>query len=280
MPKLTNRFNLPETIVNAIRNDPYNPGQCDMSVTTLISPARIVELKRRHYKEITEDVSDRIWCLLGQGIHTVLERAEDQAETETRLSISRQEWVISGQFDRYDPVTKTLSDYKVTSCYAVRNGHKQEWEAQLNILATILREHGYVVNKLEIVAILRDWSGSQAQRSQDYPGCPVVVVEVPLWSQEKCEEYIDFRIRTHQAARKKLPDCSPEERWQTADVFALKKEGRKTAVKLYSDKEEADAALVDTGDKHYIEHRKGRCVRCEQYCPVSQFCDHWLESQS
>lgn len=276
--KLTNKFNLPEAIVNAIKNDPYNPGACDMSVTTLISPPRLVELKRRHYKDIKEDVSDRIWSLFGQGIHTVLERAETDATTETRLAIERQGWVISGQLDRYDAVTGLLSDYKCTSVYAVKNGHRQEWEAQLNILATILREHGHTVNKLEVVAILRDWSNGRAN-GKDYPECSVAVIEVPLWSQEKCEEYIDSRIRIHQAAKVKLPTCTPDEKWQTDDVFALKKEGRKTAVKLYETEAEANEALVAAGDKHYIEHRPGRCVRCEGYCPVAEFCDQWQKEK-
>jgi hypothetical protein len=279
MQSLENKHSLPEPIIKAIMNDPYNAGPCDMSVTTLISPARKVELTRRHYKEITVDASEKIWTLFGQAMHHVLERADNESITEARLSIKRQGWEISGQLDRYDPATETLSDYKVTSVYAVKNGHRREWEAQLNILATILREHGYPVERLIIVTILRDWSAGRSN-GKDYPDCPVVTIPVPLWSQEKCEEYIDSRIRIHQAARNKLPVCSPEERWQTADVFALKKEGRKTAVKLYSDKEEADAALVAAGDKHYIEHREGRCVRCEQYCPVAEFCDQWLETQS
>jgi hypothetical protein len=277
MPKLTNNHNLPQTIVDAVMNDPYKP-EGDMTVTTLISPPRQVELKRRHYKAITEDASDKIWCLFGQAMHAVLERAEQSASTETRLSMERQGWVISGQYDQYNAATGLLRDYKVTSVYAVKNGHRKEWEAQLNILATLIREHGYDVNKLEIVTILRDWSNSQAQRNREYPECPVIVIDVPLWSQERCEEYIDERIRIHQAARNKLPLCSPEEKWKTDDVFALKKEGRKTAVKLYSDKEEASEALLQAGDKHYIEHRPGRCVRCEKYCPVAEFCNQYSDS--
>lgn len=270
--QLTNRFNLPESIFNAIKNDPYNPGPCDMSVTTLISPPRQVELKRRHQKEITEDVSDRIWSLFGQGIHTVLERAETNAITEARLSIERQGWVISGQFDQYEPVTGILRDYKVTSCYAVKNGHRKEWEQQSNILACILREHGYTVNGLQIVTILRDWSNSVAQRSQDYPDCPVLTIDVPLWSQEKCEEFVDSRIRIHQAARQTLPECSAEERWATPDIWALMKEGRKTAVNLFDSEKEANAALIAAGDKHYLDHRPGRNIRCGGYCCVAAFC--------
>jgi hypothetical protein len=271
--RLSNKFNLPDQIVNAIKNDPYNPGPCDMSVTTLISPPRQVELKRRHHKEITEDVSDRIWSLFGQGIHTALERAEADATTEARLSIERQGWVISGQLDYFDATTGLLCDYKVTSCYAIKNGHRKEWEAQLNILATLLREHGYKVTGIKIVTILRDWSNSMAQRSRDYPECPVVTIDVPLWSQERCEEFIDERIRIHQAARETLPECSAEERWATPDVWALMKEGRKTAVKLFELEDEAEAACKAAGDKHSLVLRPGKSIRCESYCPAAPFCE-------
>ncbi|PKL46189.1 MAG: hypothetical protein CVV42_17360 [Candidatus Riflebacteria bacterium HGW-Riflebacteria-2] len=277
--RITNKFNLPETIVNAIRHDPYSSGPCDISVTRLISPPRKVALERAHFKELEEDASDRVWSLFGQAMHVVLERAENIADTETRYSIERQGWNISGQFDRFDPISGILTDYKVTSCYSVKNGSRSEWIAQMNILAALLRENGYAVNQLQIVVILRDWSKSMSQRITDYPDQPVVTIDVPVWSQEKCEEYIDERIRLHQAARDKLPECTAEERWQTADVFALMKEGRKTAVRVFSSAAEANTALVDAGEKHSIDHRLGRSIRCQSYCPIARFCEQWLGSQ-
>ena len=278
--RITNKFNLPESIVNAIRNDPYTSGPCDISVTRLISPPRKVALERANYKDLEEDAADRTWALFGQALHVVLERAEHVADTETRLTVERQGWNISGQFDRFDPVSGILTDYKVTSCYSVKNGSRSEWIAQMNILATLLRENGYAVNQLQIVVILRDWSKSQAQRSTDYPTQPVVTIEIPLWSEEKCEEYIDERIRLHQAARDKLPECSAEERWQTANVFALMKEGRKTAVKLFEDENEAEAACKAAGEKHHLVFRPGKSIRCESYCPAAPFCEQYQREKA
>lgn len=278
--RITNKFNLPESIVSAIINDPYTSGPCDISVTRLISPPRKVALEKAHYKDLEEDASDRVWSLFGQAMHVVLERAEHIADTETRLVIERQSWNISGQFDRFDPVSGVLSDYKITSTLSVKNGSRSEWTAQMNILATLLRENSYAVNQLQIVVILRDWSKSQAQRSTDYPTQPVVTIEIPLWSEEKCEEYIDERIRLHQAARDKLPECSAEERWQTANVFALMKEGRKTAVKLFEDENEAEAACKAAGDKHHLVFRPGKSIRCESYCPAAPFCEQYQREKA
>jgi hypothetical protein len=99
--KLTNKLNLPKSIENAVRNDPYTRGNAHISVTTLIGPARIRQLMIKHADEIEEDVSDRIWALLGQVTHGILERADDDSFTEERLFIQRHGWRISGSFDRY-----------------------------------------------------------------------------------------------------------------------------------------------------------------------------------
>jgi hypothetical protein len=269
---LTNIYNLPDAIVRAVKNDPYDPGTCDITVTKLISSPRKVQLEKRHAKELTEDVSERIWALMGQAIHRVLERAEVEAITEKRLSIERQGSVISGQFDRLVVQDGLLQDYKLTSVYAVRDGAKAEWEAQLNVLATILREHGYVVKALEAVVILRDWSKSRVGNG-DYPDAPIMTISVPMWSEEKAECYIDERIRLHQMAEFELPECSPEERWYTGDSWALMKEGRKTAVRVFSSEDEASCALVAAGEKHYVDHRPGRNIRCDGYCCVARFCE-------
>jgi hypothetical protein len=98
--KITNRLGLPRSIENAVRNDRYSKGDAHISVTGLIGPARKRALEIRHADEITEDVSERIWALMGQIAHGILERADDQGFCEERLFIERHGWRISGQFDR------------------------------------------------------------------------------------------------------------------------------------------------------------------------------------
>jgi hypothetical protein len=92
---------LPEAVYNAVRADDYTRGECDLSVTQLISPPRIVELRRRHEQELEEDASDRIWLLIGKVAHGILERAAPSgaAFTEERLFIDIDGWRISGAFD-------------------------------------------------------------------------------------------------------------------------------------------------------------------------------------
>ena len=46
--KITNNANIPQPIVDAIKNDSYSKGKADISVTQLIAPAQIVALERKH----------------------------------------------------------------------------------------------------------------------------------------------------------------------------------------------------------------------------------------
>ena len=73
--KYTNKLNLPQPLVSAIVNDKYDSGTSDISVTSLLKPYQLRALERHHDK-LTEDIADRIWSLLGQVIHGILERAK------------------------------------------------------------------------------------------------------------------------------------------------------------------------------------------------------------
>lgn len=278
--KITNELGLPDAIVQAITNDPYSAGDCDISCTSLIAPPRQKALMKQFSDQLQIDASSRIWALVGQAVHGILERsAPENCLAENRLTIERMGWKISGAFDTLNVAQGLLQDYKVTSAWSVKDGGKSEWECQLNILATILRDHGYEVKKAEIIAILRDWRKSEAFQNHDYPQSQAVKLDIPLWSEEKCEEYIYERVRLHQMAREKLPECSPEDRWQTSDTWAVIKDGAKRASKVcYS---ESDAALEanERGAGYVVQYRRGASKRCESYCDCSVVCDQWKELQ-
>lgn len=75
--KFTNKANLPEGIVNAIINDTYDKGKADYSVSQLNMPPQMLWLIRKHWDDITVDVSDEIWKLLGSNVHYILEKSQD-----------------------------------------------------------------------------------------------------------------------------------------------------------------------------------------------------------
>jgi hypothetical protein len=271
--KITNRLGLPESLVRAVSNDRYSRGDAHISVTGLISPARKRYLEHLHAHEITEDVTERIWALMGQITHGILERADDQAWCEERLFIERFGWRISGQFDRYllDEDGR-CQDYKLTSTYSIKDGVKPEWEAQENIYGLMLREHGYHVSQLEIVAILRDWQQSKAKHTQDYPQVPALVIPVKMWPKDETEAFIKARLNAHSKAHRTLPECTADERWERRAVYALHKIGNKRATKLFDSEDEAVKALEQVGKGHEIQQRPAEQRRCEDYCPALPFC--------
>jgi hypothetical protein len=282
----TNKLNLPESIAKAVSNDPYTNGGADISVTGMIGPARKRRLEIDNQSLLVTDVADRIWSLYGQIVHGILERADlgnDQVISERRLFIERHGWNLSGQFDRLILAGKTtLQDYKFTSVYAAKEV-KPEYEAQGNLYRLMLEEHGYPVEKIEIVCVLRDWSKIQARtRGEDYPQKPVVILDVPVWSDEKVEQYITDRLMIHGNAQTELPECTPQEMWQTDSVWKVKKKGNKTAVRGHAKHETEmvamEAAFVlkkDTGKEHIVEFHQGESKRCIDYCEAAPFCKQY-----
>ncbi len=275
--KYTNKYNLPDAMASALSSDRYSqPGR--ISVTGLISPPRIFQLKQRHRDELEEDVSERVWTLLGSAIHDVLDRADTDGIQETRLSAEILGWEVTGQADLWE-APGTLSDYKITSVWSVIRGIKPEWAAQLNCYAYLYRRClGKPVIKLQIVAILKDHSRGRAKQGGDYPPIPAMVLDVPVWPDERVEKYIEGRVQAHQEAEKlldaELPLCTPEERWDRPTTWAVMKKGRKSAVRVLDNAEAAEAMAAEKGSGHSVVERPGTSTRCENYCPVAEFCDY------
>lgn len=288
--KLTNVLNLPAAIVNAVANDGYSRGDADLSVSQLIAPPRKIELERRHAAALVEDASDRIWALVGQAVHEILRRAETDALTETRLFVEMNDaigkpWRISGAFDRLACTHAVLADYKVTSVWAVKDGFKLEWAQQVNTYAFMLRQHGYWVDRLQIVAILRDWRKSEALRYPDsYPNHQVKVIDLPMWSDDECLRFIAERVDAHREAREALPLCTDAERWGRPTTYAVMRNGNQKATKVCDSLEEAEAYIAanppkKTTDSMRVEARPGEFLRCSAYCAAAPWCSQYQDEQ-
>lgn len=276
---LTNRLNLPQPLVDAVTNDEYTSGDADISVTSLLSPPRKVALEALHRDELEEDVSDRIWSLLGQSIHTILERAATTGIAEQRLSIVVEGWKVSGGMDYYSPGDGLLQDYKCVTVWKFKDGSvPMEYEQQLNMYAEILRQNGHTVKRLQIVGILRDWSKLEAQRDPSYPQTQVVIRDVTIWPQAQAQAFIRERVLLHRQARFELPECSATERWQRPDYYAVMKPGAKRALRVFTSIEDA-MALVAGSNGLIIKKRPGESTRCRSYCSAAPLCHQYQESQ-
>ncbi len=274
--KITNKFNLPEPLVKAITAGEYKRGE--YSASMLPSPPQIRALEQRYWDEIVIDVSDRIWILLGRAVHYILEKAEmSDMLQEEKLKIE-----VMGQKILAHPDLLSLTaidDYKITGAYTMvfSPEGKKEWIAQENIYRYIAYEYGFnKINKLNIITIFRDWKKNLALANKEYPQHQVGKISAPVWTIEDTLKYIKERLTLHMQAESlpdnKLPECSFEERWEKITKYAVKKEGRKSAVRVFETKEQAEKLIEEKGDKHSLEIRPGERTRCEHFCNINKRC--------
>jgi hypothetical protein len=291
--RITNKFGLPDTILRAAKADDYSRGEARKSVTQLINSPRIDVLRRTHYPQMEQDVSEMIWSLLGRGVHAVLEKGvTEEHVSEERLYMDIDGWTISGAIDLQHVSGTTASgkkacviqDYKVCSIYAIKHP-KIEWEKQQNVYAALV-EHvkpDVEVVGIQIVAIIRDWSRHQASYAKAYPKAPIQVIDLPLWSSEDRMAFIKDRVQEHQAAEAAhhigmdLPDCTSADMWEKPPVFAVKRKGARSAKKIFDDFLEA-VDFTENNPGYEVEARPGTRMRCEgNFCGVSKWCKQWAE---
>ena len=276
--KILNKFGAPETLVALAARDDYRK-DADFSVTEIISPPRIQVLRRRHYAELEQDVSDMLWQLVGTAIHNAAEKSEAKNhKLEERLKVEIEGVTLSGAIDVQQMTSEgvVIVDYKFTSVYSVRNP-KPEWEAQQNIYAWLVREvKNMEVSGIKICALLRDWNRRDMVKD-GYPQSPIVMVDLPMWEFKRTEEYVRERLSLHKKSKvfgewgEDLPLCTDEERWARPTTYAVKRDGRKTAIRVFETEEEAKTLAEK--EKGYVEIRAGEYTRCSgNYCGVAQWC--------
>lgn len=292
MPKFINPGKLPEPLYKALTYDTYTKGRADVSVTELLKSPRQRLLSKRHDHEIEIDATDNLWLMLGRAAHNVLKNAANILEggfdgmAEERLFVKvpgpKGEWTLSGEFDLMyqDGKTLVLSDYKVSGVFGFllekqSGGVKSSWEQQLNIYRWMLHKHGFDIQRLEIGGIMRDWIRSKAEKDPTYPQKPIVILEVPIWPLEEVEEFVKERVKIHQEAEAiqddALPLCSPSERWERGEAWAVYQDKKVRALRVFDNPHEAEACAKEV--KGRVEYRPGVSARCNpSYCYGQPWC--------
>jgi len=279
--EVTNVHGVPEPLVTLAKREYYSKGKAQYSVTEIMSPPKIRRLREKHNDEMTQDASDMLWSLLGSALHVVMERGETPGWImEERIFAEVDGVTISGAIDLQEetPGGIVIHDYKFTSAWSVMK-EKEEWTQQLNIykwlVETVKRKK---VVGLKICALVRDFS--RHDRREDYPASPICVVDVPMWDSVKTETYIRERLDMHREAKlaadfgEPLQNCSDEERWMSETTFAVKRDGRKTAIRVFKTLDEANE--LATKEKGYVETRLGEARRCAgDYCGVARWCEQY-----
>lgn len=163
---LTNKTNLPLPIYAAIKNDSYVP-HGDISVTTLIDSPYLRLLRK--YNEYEEDASEMIWAVMGQALHSVIEKAGKKLDgsffyPEFKMELKVGDTILSGTSDliekREYPMMSnedlvvgvgselSIHDYKNIFVWSAKLGKEspnyKHWLLQTNIYAVMAKYGKYV----------------------------------------------------------------------------------------------------------------------------------------
>ena len=279
--KVTNKFGVPAPLVTLASKEYYSKGAAQYSVTELLSPARVRRLREQYNSEIQTDVTDLMWQMLGSALHVVMERGQTDGHiTEERLFAEVDGLVVSGAIDLQEEKDGgvIITDYKFCSAWSVMN-EKPEWEQQLNIYKWLVESVKCKrVDGLRICALIRDFNRHETR--ENYPAAPIQMVDIPMWSLLETEKFVRQRLDLHRDAKvaqdlgDALPECSPEERWQSETTYAVKRDGRKTAIRVFKTMEEAEELAQK--EKGYVETRPGEPKRCTgNFCGVAQWCEQY-----
>jgi hypothetical protein len=279
--KITNKQGLPAPLVALLSRDYYSKGSSQYSVTELMSSPKIKRLREQYDEQMEVDVTKLIASQLGTFMHGKLEAKEVEGYlNEERIFAEVDGVTISGAIDLQKEVNGgvVIIDYKFVKAWSVMQ-NKTEWQTQLNIykwlIETVKRKK---VVGLQICAIIKDYSAHDTK--ENYPEAEAIMIDVPMWDSVTTETYVRQRLEMHRNAKvdhdfgDELQACTDEERWMSETIYAVKREGRKTAIRVFKSIDEA-TELAEK-EKGYVETRQGEYRRCVgDFCGVSKWCKQY-----
>jgi hypothetical protein len=271
----------------------------DYSVTDIISPPRVVHLKKRYGHLAVPDLGASIPSMLGTAIHEYFEKyldmwcakhEYDDYTLEEQVQIERQGRRISGRYDiRERDQLYDLKSIKVWKLIFDRN--LDEYHEQQNLYRLLIKlDKGTTINGLNIVAIYKDWQEGNALRDRHYPQQQVIEYSLSIWPLAKTEEFLDTKlaelIRCEELEDEALPICTRDERWErhpggeTLHFAILKNRQAKRATKVVRGGTLDDAVVVARGMKGMttastIEVRYAMPKRCMKYCDTNEYCSFY-----
>ena len=284
---ITNKYNLPQALVDLVSESQFKPKPNSYSVTALLQDDRELLLNKRHDDEIEKDVSEMINLVLGTSVHSLIEKFDKTGFAEMYM---KQEiipgWFLTGKCDLYDEANATLVDYKTATVWKVMFSDFEDWKKQGLIYAWLLRKQYKFVGTLKFHAILKDWTARDKRlKGADYPECPVYTWEYKITTQdmEDIENFIYKRfvdlVKLSNVSDDDLPDCV--DTWYTGDKWAVyKKSGAARADRVLDSEQEAkDYVANKLGGVGEIVYREGEHRKCQDYCNCCKFCKYYKERE-
>jgi len=300
---LTNKYNIPEIIYLAVKDQIYKPDPKLLRVSELISPPLQKRLTLKYWDKIERDASEFIKPLIGTGGHLALEAVKLPDDTHRELTlcvkIPGTDVMLKGTTDYYDTNKRDLQDHKFASLFALifgaQDGYKKYTE-QMNCYAWMLAnqtcykdvEFPYP-DSAQINLTMTDWSQREAMQkgAKDYPQTQSVAIPIELWGEEKAQKFINERVKLHLS--EEVFECTPDEKWERPTTYAVMKKGRKSALaatnpltkeKITSPLEAEKVISIKKLEADYekgtvyIEKRPGERINCERFCFARDFCPY------
>ncbi len=279
--KFLNRLNLPTAFVNAVSVERHNKPNT-LSCTTLLKGVKEIILSTRHHDKIEVDVADNIWAIWGSAVHSIFEKQNDDNFKEEYFEYQATEKTkITGRVDSYDLENQILFDFKTASTWKIIYNDFDDWRKQGLVYCWLMKQNGLEVKKCKFIALLKDHSKSKAKFDSQYPQSPTYIYEFDVNDKdlEAIETFIFDKIYQYEKCNEidddKIYECSKDERWSSETKWAVMKEGCKSAVRVFDNKELAEQMLESVDSKHYIEERKGESKKCLDYCSCNTFCNFY-----
>jgi len=303
MKKITNKtgMSLPIAVWSAIDNYDYSKEKNVISATAIMNPIRQIILGRRYKDSKKEvDVDDLIASSMGTALHDSIENAwkdkDKVVEVLNSLGYINAEdiynnitfekrtikkingYKISGKFDLvFDGI---VADIKSTSVWTWIYGSKDEdYKLQMSIYKwlnpeLITNTHGYVE------FIFTDWSKQKAIQDKQYPQSRVMSKKIELMSLSETQDWLENKVNSIRSNESvddnKLPECTPDELWQTDSKWKYYKgASRARATKVFDNEEDAYKFSKSGGT---IIEFKGEVKRCK-YCSYVNFCNQYTKFQ-
>jgi len=280
----------------------------DYSVTELINPVRVGQLKKRYGAVAVPKLQSRIASMMGTAAHEFFEKylnlamqssdyntwpyyIEQQMKQEfpVHTADGNEIRTVSGRYDFRKE--STIYDLKNIKCWKlIFDPHFEEFHQQQNLYAYLLGLEGTKINRLEILANYKDWQAGSALRDKNYPQQPFLGYTLELWDEDRQEEYLFERLQAHvnheDTKDEDLPVCTREERWERhmggeiIHYAILKNRKAKRATKVVKGGALEEAIVIANGMKGMttdscIEIRYAKPKRCVDYCEINEYCSFY-----
>ena len=276
----------------------------DYSVTSLITPPRIVRLQKRYADVVPLDPSSMVAGMMGTAVHEYVEKylrlwlkkhqyKEYRMEEELKLTVLDR--LISGRYDILDG--SNLWDIKnVKTWKLIFDPNFKEFHEQQNLYAYLFyKDKGIELDTINILAFYKDWIAGTAKRDKDYPQSQVVEYELEMWPRAIQEEFLIDRLQLHKVEEDtpddELPICSRDERWErhqggaTVHYAIMKNPKSKRATRVLKTGTLDDAVTMANCMKgmsrdSFIEVRYAKPKRCVDYCSINSYCKFYKNWKS